>query len=43
MTKNISLSLTYEHYDMFGVGGNQAPSAAYPTANMWTMGMNFRF
>lgn len=43
VTENVNLSLTYEHYDMSGIGGDQAPAAAYPTANMWTFGMNFTF
>lgn len=43
LTENLNLSLTYEHYDMSGIGSKQAPAAAYPTANMWTFGMNFTF
>lgn len=43
ITENISLSAAYEHYDMSGIGGNQAPAAAYPTANMWTFGAHFQF
>jgi hypothetical protein len=43
ITENISLSAAYEHYDMSGIGGNQAPAAAYPTANMWTFGAHFEF
>lgn len=42
-TENIAASLAYEHYDMTGIGGDQAPAAAYPTANMWTFGVNFTF
>ena len=43
LTENLNLSLTYEHYDMSGIGSHQAPAEAYPTANMWTFGMNFTF
>ncbi|MES2598221.1 MAG: DUF3570 domain-containing protein [Verrucomicrobiota bacterium] len=43
LTENLNLSLTYEHYDMSGMGGDQAPAASYPTANMWTLGLNFTF
>lgn len=42
-TEHMAMSLTYENYDMSGVGGDQAPAAAYATANMWTFGLNFIF
>ncbi|MEQ1749987.1 MAG: DUF3570 domain-containing protein [Prosthecobacter sp.] len=42
-TENIAASIAYEHYDMTGIGGKQSPAAAYPTANMWTLGLNFQF
>jgi len=42
-TENFSASIAYEHYTMAGVGGDQAPAAAYPTANMWTFGLNLVF
>lgn len=42
-TENIAASIAYEYYEMMGVGGNQAPAAAYPTASMWTFGVNFTF
>jgi hypothetical protein len=42
-TENIAASIAYEHYDMAGIGGKQSPAAAYPTANMWTLGLNFQF
>ncbi len=42
-TENIAASVAYEHYDMTGIGGDQAPAAAYPTASMWTFGVNFTF
>lgn len=42
-TENIAASITYEHYEMAGVGGDQAPAAAYPIASMWTFGLNFTF
>lgn len=43
LTENISLSATYERYEMTGVGGDQAPAQAYPTASMWTFGVSFLF
>lgn len=43
LSENLSLSATYERYEMTGVGGDQAPSQAYPTANMWTFGVTFLF
>lgn len=43
MTEHLALSLAYEHYDMNGAGSRQAPAAAYPTAEMWTFGLNFTF
>ncbi|GEP40731.1 DUF3570 domain-containing protein [Brevifollis gellanilyticus] len=43
LTKNLNASLTYEHYDMSGIGSDQAPDQAYPTASMWTLGLNFLF
>lgn len=43
LTKNLNASLTYEHYDMSGIGSDQAPAQAYPTASMWTLGLNFLF
>lgn len=42
-SEHMAMSLTYENYDMSGVGGDQAPAAAYATANMWTFGLNFIF
>jgi hypothetical protein len=42
-TENIAASVTYEHYAMNGTGNQQAPSAAYPIAAMWTLGLNFQF
>ncbi len=42
-TENMAASMTYEHYDMSGIGGDQAPAAAYVTASMWTFGLNFTF
>lgn len=43
LTENIALSAAYEHYDMSGWGANQAPAAAYPTANIWTFGVSIQF
>lgn len=43
LTENISLSATYERYEMAGIGGDQAPAQAYPTASMWTFGVSFLF
>jgi hypothetical protein len=43
LSENISLSATYERYEMTGVGGDQAPAQAYPTASMWTFGVSFLF
>jgi hypothetical protein len=43
LTDNISLSATYERYEMAGIGGDQAPAQAYPTASMWTFGVSFLF
>lgn len=42
-TENMAASMTYEHYDMTGIGGDQAPAAAYATASIWTFGLNFTF
>lgn len=42
-TENLAASVAFEHYKMNGVGDNQAPAAAYPTASMWTFGVNFTF
>ncbi len=42
-SENMALSLAYEHYDMSGVGGDQAPAEAYATADMWAFGLNFTF
>lgn len=43
LSENLSLSATYERYEMTGVGGDQAPAQAYPTASMWTFGVTFLF
>ncbi len=43
LSDNLSLSATYERYEMTGVGGEQAPAQAYPTASMWTFGVTFLF
>lgn len=43
LTDNISVSATYERYEMAGIGGDQAPAQAYPTASMWTFGVSFLF
>ena len=43
MTENLSVSTTFEQYEMTGIGDNQAPAAAYPKASMWTFGVNFLF
>jgi hypothetical protein len=40
---NVALSAAYEHYDMSGVGSKSAPAAAYPTASIWTFGVNIEF
>ncbi len=42
-TENIAASVTYEHYDMSGIGSDQAPAASYATASMCTFGLNFQF
>jgi hypothetical protein len=41
--ENVALSMAYEYYAMAGIGHDQAPEAAYPTASMWTFGLNFTF
>ncbi len=33
---NFSASVSYERYQMSGNGGNHAPSAAYPSADIWS-------
>ncbi|MEI6653230.1 MAG: DUF3570 domain-containing protein [Verrucomicrobiota bacterium] len=33
---NFSASVSYERYQMHGVGSNAAPSAAYPSADIWS-------
>ncbi len=43
LSENLSLSATYERYEMTGIGGDQAPAQAYPTASMWTFGVTFLF
>lgn len=43
LTENIGASITYEHYAMAGIGDKQSPAEAYPTASMWTVGLNFQF
>jgi hypothetical protein len=42
-TENFTASVAFEQYDMSSVGSNQAPAAAYPTACMWTFGVNLTF
>lgn len=43
LSENLFLSATYERYEMTGIGGDQAPAQAYPTASMWTFGVTFLF
>lgn len=45
LSENVALSLTYEHYAMRGTGAasERAPAAAYPTANIWTLGLTVQF
>lgn len=38
-----AVSLAYEHYDMSGAGLKSSPAAAYPTASIWTFGVNIEF
>lgn len=38
-----SSSISYERYEMKGRGSDAAPAAAYPSANIWTIGIGAKF
>ena len=40
---HFSLNASYERYSMNGVGGNQAPSSSYPSANIWSLSAFAKF
>jgi hypothetical protein len=37
------MNAAYERYMMDGSGSDSAPDLAYPSANIWTVGLNFDF
>jgi hypothetical protein len=43
LSDNISLTATYERYTMKGVGDDTSPGSSYPSANMFTVGLNVKF
>ncbi len=43
ITGTMAATATYERYQMTGVGSDQAPSAAYMTANIYTLGLTAEF
>lgn len=43
LSENCSLWAAYERYEMSGRGSHQAPSEAYPSANIWTFGCTIEF
>ena len=40
---HFSLSTSYERYAMEGLGGNAAPAASYPSANIWSLSASAKF
>ena len=40
---HFSVSASYERYAMNGLGGNQAPAAAYPSADIWSLCASAKF
>lgn len=43
LTAQMAASFSYEHYQMFGRGGDAAPAAAYIEADIWTAGLHIEF